>query len=60
MRAMAGAEPSAVIAGAADRDATKVGADTENNEPLGLECAILVGLLIAEVGHGNGRLGGDL
>ena len=35
MRAMAGAEPSAVVAGAADRDATKVGADTETETGAG-------------------------
>ena len=47
VRTVARAEPTVVLAGVTDGDAAQVGADAKNDEPLGLEGAVLVGLLIA-------------
>ena len=44
MGAVAGAEPAAELAGAGDGDATEVGADAEDYEPLGVLDADGVGL----------------
>ena len=60
MRTVARAEPTVVLAGVADGDAAQVGADAKDDEPLGLEGAVLVGLLITEGVHGDGGFGGDL
>ncbi len=60
MRTVARAEPSVVLAGIADGDAAQVGADAKDDEPLGLEGPVLVGLLITEGVHGDGGFGGDL
>ena len=60
VRTVARAEPSVVLAGVADGDAAQVGADAKDDEPLGLEGPVLVGLLITEGVHGDGGFGGDL
>ena len=60
MRTVARAEPSVVLAGVADGDAAQVGADAKDDEPLGLEGPVLVGLLITKGVHGDGGFGGDL
>lgn len=60
VRTVARAEPTIVLAGIADGDAAQVGADAKDDEPLGLEGTVLVGLLITEGVHGDGGFGGDL
>ena len=54
------AEPPVVIPGAADGDASEVGAYPQHDEPLRLEDAVVVGLLVPQGRHGHGRALGDL
>jgi len=46
---VARAEPAVVVTGVADGDATKVGADTEGDEPLGVNDTVRIGLGVTEL-----------
>lgn len=53
---MARAERSVVVPGVGEGHAAQVGADADHDHELGLEAALLVRLLVAEVLHENTRL----
>lgn len=60
MGTVAGAEPSAEVTGVGGGDATKVGADANQNHPLGVLAAVLILLGVAEVDGVVGPGGGNL